>query len=530
MAVLGLLACFIYSIAIFYLKRQSKLNFKSWDVQTITPGDYSVEYEISQHSYDWFLRTVYPADEANGVSPAFSLKNYMKNEIERQLDEHLIQKKATSSDNEHLAKLAHVKIADIVFAFNNADLINLLKLRGNAIMNQKYDKMREIENQITLQKKDHYDHLTRPVCAFVTFEEEDAYILAQDFEPHVDIKGKRMPSTRQFLDADLYFIEATEPTNIIWENRHITSQTRFKRTIHAVLLIALLVLASFGVIYYCKVTALKIAQKYPVVDTATVTTSYGSELPKYAFLEYQRYYVTEVDQYFLTGPLQVYCTNIGTSKLGAVDTTDKTITINGTTYSAPICEQYGIDLNANYALSNAVSQMIVAINFVLRLFIIKCIMYIGKPTESEQTELITDGVFIVQFFNTAILLLLANANLAEQGAVMGFLFNGKLADFNATWFNDIGYSMIYAMMFNIFWPMMEFCAYFGIRLAFRVLDRGICSCSTMKTKKTTLQQYVDIYSGPTYFIHYKYSSVLNITFVTFLYGLGIPLLFPVAAI
>jgi hypothetical protein len=174
--------------------------------------------------------------------------------------------------------------------------------------------------------------------------------------------------------------------------------------------------------------------------------------------------------------------------------------------------------------------MIIAINYVLRLFIIKCIMYIGKPTESEQTELITDGVFIVQFFNTAILLLLANANLAEQGAFLGFFFKGKLPDFDSYWFNDIGYSMIYAMMFNIFWPIMEFFVYFGMRFGFRLLDRGIFSCSDMKTKKTTLQQYVDIYSGPTYFIHYKYSSVLNITFVTFLYGLGIPLLFPIAAI
>ena len=123
MAILGLLACFIYSIAIFYLKRDSKLNYKSWDLQTITPGDYSVEYEITEHSYDWFLRTIYPIDEANNVSPAFSLKNYMKKEIERILDEELANKKGSSIDNEHLDKLAHVKVADIVFAFNNAELI-----------------------------------------------------------------------------------------------------------------------------------------------------------------------------------------------------------------------------------------------------------------------------------------------------------------------------------------------------------------------------------------------------------------------
>lgn len=90
-------------------------------------------------------------------------------------------------------------------------------------MHQKYDKMREIENLISLSKEENYDKLTRPVCAFITFEDEDAYILAQDFEPKFDIKGKKLPSERQFMNTGLYFIEATEPTNIIWENRHFTA-------------------------------------------------------------------------------------------------------------------------------------------------------------------------------------------------------------------------------------------------------------------------------------------------------------------
>lgn len=38
---------------------------------------------------------------------------------------------------------------------------------------------------------------------------------------------------------------------------------------------------------------------------------------------------------------------------------------------------------------------IVVVNFVLRLIIIKLIMYIGKDTETEQTKLITNGVFLV---------------------------------------------------------------------------------------------------------------------------------------
>ena len=49
-----------------------------------------------------------------------------------------------NSDNENI-KISEVKIADIVFAFSNAELIQLLRTRGQHIMHQRYDKMREVE-------------------------------------------------------------------------------------------------------------------------------------------------------------------------------------------------------------------------------------------------------------------------------------------------------------------------------------------------------------------------------------------------
>jgi hypothetical protein len=41
---------------------------------------------------------------------------------------------------------------------------------------------------------------------------------------------------------------------------------------------------------------------------------------------------------------------------------------------------------------------------------------------------------------------------------------------------------------------------------------------------------VEVYSGPVFFIHYKYSAILNIAFVTMMYGMGLPVLFPIAAL
>ena len=77
-----------------------------------------------------------------------------------------------------------------------------------------------------------------------------------------------------------------------------------------------------------------------------------------------------------------------------------------------------------------------------------------------------------------------------------------------------------------FWPVIEFFIYYGMRVGFRTLDRGFKTCSDTVTKKTTLQQYIELYSGPVFFIHYKYSFFLNCVWVTFTYGVGLPLLFP----
>lgn len=116
---------------------------------------------------------------------------------------------------------------------------------------------------------------------------------------------------------------------------------------------------------------------------------------------------------------------------------------------------------------------IIAINYVLRLFIIKLIIGIGNDTISEQTKLITNGVFVVQFFNTALLLLMVSANLEEQGFPLSYLSvqTGK-SDFNSKWFSDIGVTLTGAMLFNVYWPIIEFFVFGAMRQAFRCLDRG----------------------------------------------------------
>ena len=66
-----------------------------------------------------------------------------------------------------------INICLITFAFDNAELINLLKARGNAIKFEKWDQMRAINRRINELKTKNADKYNRPVTAFITFENEE---------------------------------------------------------------------------------------------------------------------------------------------------------------------------------------------------------------------------------------------------------------------------------------------------------------------------------------------------------------------
>lgn len=50
------------------------------------------------------------------------------------------------------------------------------------------------------------------------------------------------------------------------------------------------------------------------------------------------------------------------------------------------------------------------------------------------------------------------------------------------------------------------------------------------TKSSSLAKYRAVYGGPEYLVHFKFSEFLNLTFIAMMYGLGMPLLFPIVAV
>ena len=153
----------------------------------------------------------------------------------------------------------------ITFAFDNSELINLLKKRGQTIKFEKYDAMRDINDQINLAKNDpeKLAKFYRPVTAFLTFENEEGLNRMGAYNELVETSSD-YDGFEQLLGCPLEIDDASEPTDIIWENRHFTSWDRTKRATTVFLIISGLLFASFILLFQLTVIAQRAANKYPI--------------------------------------------------------------------------------------------------------------------------------------------------------------------------------------------------------------------------------------------------------------------------
>jgi len=132
---IGCLAIFIYLYTLVYLdyvQVVQKLKYIDFDVKTITAGDYTIEFDLDEDMYDHFIRNYF--DPTNPIAECAQFKLYVQLELEKRL-----------SDMPDLGyeeeEQKEIKIAQITFAYDNAELINSLKKRGKYITTEKWIKV-----------------------------------------------------------------------------------------------------------------------------------------------------------------------------------------------------------------------------------------------------------------------------------------------------------------------------------------------------------------------------------------------------
>lgn len=178
----------------------------------------------------------------------------MQNEIEQRINE-----MPDLGYDEPDQRDYYKKIAQITFAFHNADIINRLATRGTYIKTEKWDKVKQINTQIaeSLDDEEYLDKLQRPCSIFATFETEEGYNRACVYNDLIQMK---------FLGQDIEIQEASEPTDIIWENRFFTQETRRYKRIFVYFTIVVMLSISAVIIYRFTMISQKAKFKYPKVD------------------------------------------------------------------------------------------------------------------------------------------------------------------------------------------------------------------------------------------------------------------------
>ena len=139
--------------------------------------------------------------------------------------------------------------------------------------------------------------------------------------------------------------------------------------------------------------------------------------------------------------------------------------------NVPMCKEFlQIALKA-YTLKSVASYSLTIFNIILRTVVIAAVTWIGYSTQTALIERVTIVTFLCQFFSTAFILLLVNADLKEQPFSFGIVYGDK-GDFNSAFFRQAGEVLISTMIFNALYPLLDFAINWAMRFVFRLLDRG----------------------------------------------------------
>ena len=130
-----------------------------------------------------------------------------KKELEEVIQQQLKQEGLTEEECE---------ISDMTFSFGNAKMLELLLLRAKALKESEFEHAARCENLMTEEKNKNFDKIVRPNSFFCTFRHEIGQHTALENRNKFIFYNEPIRKIRR----------ASEPTDLIWENKEITPKQR----------------------------------------------------------------------------------------------------------------------------------------------------------------------------------------------------------------------------------------------------------------------------------------------------------------
>jgi len=132
-SIAGIICCLMFSFLVYFLRKAAVLNYKLWDISTVTTADFTVQVTFSDKMWPKWKEHI-----AANKNPKCSFKEYFREELLRQLNTVECALKGHDHDP--------IDIATIFFAYPNNELINLLNKRGDTIFKNSANSMKKCAN------------------------------------------------------------------------------------------------------------------------------------------------------------------------------------------------------------------------------------------------------------------------------------------------------------------------------------------------------------------------------------------------
>ncbi|KAG7402115.1 hypothetical protein PHYBOEH_005678 [Phytophthora boehmeriae] len=204
-----------------------------------------------------------------------------------------------------------------------------------------------------------------------------------------------------------------------------------------------------------------------------------------------------------------------------------------------LCRSWATTYITTKVLSTAAVLLVVAVNLILARVLNALVAMEKHHTRSSRVVSRVTKVFIAQFCNTALLMLVINANgdyfsspktasktgTSSGGFSLGSLnmLNGEYSDFSADWYNDVGVALMLTIIINSLSTHVYLLVNYISLKARRFVDRGY-SFDHSLTRQDTQRDLETLYRGPKFDLAARYAQSLTTVFITYSFSAGMPLL------
>ncbi|CAD7963011.1 unnamed protein product [Amoebophrya sp. A120] len=390
---------------------------------------------------------------------------------------------------------------------------------------KKIEKLRKKLKKMNAKQKESGAHKIHPntryvMRAYVTFQ------LSYDKELCEYLYAKSMnhfwrlvlqANEKRFYTRPLRVLPAPEPTNILWENQDLMLKEYLLKKM-AVFLLTIFILGACAVgVLQTKVAADNMAEDSssdvcadPVMMN-TAPTGSTEEPQTIPFSE-------QVAREFLTNVTTLHASGSG-SQYGPGFTACQCDSMGlGTLVQdselRDACETYFYDTIAVILLGVAMSLVVVVLNIVLKNILLGITSWERPATISLLEKGCVTKVFLAQFVNTALIIILLNAKPFRDVSMN--LTKGDYNDYSHRWYATVGAAIALTLAINVFSPH-------GIDVAKSGLQRLKISCLANCCARSE-QDLQGIFKPPAFEYSARCGAVLNTLFTTLLFAPGMPLI------